>query len=126
MAASSSTSAEREAFLRPPPAPSSRYKDHQPPSIPLLRINGGNNLTNSSASNSGGNGSGNNSRRTLPNVQSLQPWMLPMTPGFLPSPIHPRKLSLQDRREFFEDDTPHAAEMLRDIAKLATFPAVGG
>ena len=47
-------------------------------------------------------------------------------PGFLPSPIHPRKLSTQDQREFFEDDPPHTQEVLREVARLATFPAVGG
>uniref|UniRef100_A0A7E4VN33 Uncharacterized protein n=1 Tax=Panagrellus redivivus TaxID=6233 RepID=A0A7E4VN33_PANRE len=45
---------------------------------------------------------------------------------FLPSPIHPRKLSVRDERVFFDQDQPpHATEMLREVAKLATFPAVG-
>ena len=63
---------EREAFLRPPPAPT---RNHLPP---LLRLNGGQNITTAA---SGGGDPFN--RRTLPNVQSLQPWMLPMTPGKL-------------------------------------------
>uniref|UniRef100_A0A914ZAU1 Uncharacterized protein n=1 Tax=Panagrolaimus superbus TaxID=310955 RepID=A0A914ZAU1_9BILA len=69
-----SSAAEREAFLRPPPAPT---RNNPPPVLPLLRLNGANDLSIGS----GSGGSGNASRRTLPNVQSLQPWMLPMTPG---------------------------------------------
>uniref|UniRef100_A0AC34QSI8 Uncharacterized protein n=1 Tax=Panagrolaimus sp. JU765 TaxID=591449 RepID=A0AC34QSI8_9BILA len=104
-AAVTTMTSERKALLRPINSNHNQVQIIREP--PRLLLNGG------------------TPRRTLPDVDRLHPWMLPMTPGFLPSPIHPRKLSLKDKDVFFEDDPPHPTEVLREVAKLATFPAVG-
>nr|AXF54067.1 voltage-dependent calcium channel A type alpha-1 [Ditylenchus destructor] len=83
-------------------------------------------------------------RRTLPQLNivekptriqpaAIEPWMLPTAIGFLPSPIHPRKLSMDDDAQFFDYDQlegqPPPEEVFKEVAKLgivATWPAIGG
>ncbi|KAI1716471.1 hypothetical protein DdX_07526 [Ditylenchus destructor] len=86
-------------------------------------------------------------RRTLPQLNvfeeptriqpaAIEPWMLPTAIGFLPSPIHPRKLSMDDDAQFFDYDQLEGQrspfppeEVFKEVAKLgivATWPAIGG
>uniref|UniRef100_A0A1I7Y4H8 Uncharacterized protein n=1 Tax=Steinernema glaseri TaxID=37863 RepID=A0A1I7Y4H8_9BILA len=67
-------------------------------------------------------------RRELPplRLQSLQPWMLPMTHSLLPSPIHPMKLTENDESELIQQCPSHPTEVLREVTRLAVLPAVGG
>lgn len=51
---------------------------------------------------------------------------------FLPSPITPQKLSSRDEHSLFDFDSKKVCanyypdEMLREVANLATLPAIGG
>ncbi|VDM36390.1 unnamed protein product [Toxocara canis] len=72
-----------------------------------------------------GRASASSPRRILPtlDLNSLQPLVMPMT-GLLPSPIQPRKFTARDNEELMEP--PRAGEILREVAKMAAWPAVGG
>uniref|UniRef100_A0A915CNI0 Voltage-dependent calcium channel alpha-1 subunit IQ domain-containing protein n=1 Tax=Ditylenchus dipsaci TaxID=166011 RepID=A0A915CNI0_9BILA len=72
-------------------------------------------------------------KRVLPDPLVPQPWMLPSALGLLPSPIHPRKLSMRDDGKFFDysssEEPCGAEEVLKEVAKLgliSAWPAIGG
>lgn len=63
------------------------------------------------------------SQRLLPSLDRLQPWMIPIAASeMLASPIHPRKISIGDR--LFENYTPRPADMIKEAAQMAVWPAL--
>ena len=61
--------------------------------------------------------------RLLPSLDRLQPWMIPIaTSEIIPSPIQPRKISINDR--LFEIRTPRPGEMIKEAVQMAVWPAL--
>ncbi|NP_001335573.1 Voltage-dependent calcium channel type A subunit alpha-1 [Caenorhabditis elegans] len=61
--------------------------------------------------------------RLLPSLDRLQPWMIPIAASeIIPSPIHPRKISINDR--LFEIRTPRPGEMIKEAVQMAVWPAL--
>ncbi|CAP23223.1 Protein CBG02056 [Caenorhabditis briggsae] len=59
----------------------------------------------------------------LPSLDRLQPWMIPIAASeIIPSPIQPRKISINDR--LFEVRTPRPGEMIKEAVQMAVWPAL--